>query len=115
MGFRVTVRRKGAVERSSAESLETALDAVEAAARAVARSERRAPVDLRIRAYAPADQVVARVEVQGRGVRAGVDVHGDGSMTAHTGRMRRTPVEERTEETALAALRRALTEEGGGA
>jgi hypothetical protein len=108
MSYRVTVRRAATVARFSAVTLEAALDAVEAAARDAARSERRAPVDLRVRAYAPGDQVVARVEVHGGGVRAGVDVHGDGSMTAHTGRVRRAPIEKRPDETALAALRRAV-------
>lgn len=113
MGYRVTVRRGGAVERSAAPTLPDALDLAETAARDTARAERRAAVDLRVRAYAPEDQVVARVEIHGDGVRAGVDVHGDGSMTAHTGRIRRTPIEERTDESALAALRRALLGEDG--
>lgn len=113
MPYRVTVRRGSAVRRTKAASLEAALDALEAAARDAARSERPAPVDLRVRRYEAGDQVVARIELAGPtrfapAVRAGVDVRGNGAMTAYTGRAARRPVEERDDESALQALRRAL-------
>ena len=114
MAYRVTVRRGPAVERSRVATLEAALDALEAAARDAARSERPAPVELRVRRYDPGDQVVARIEIAGPtrlapSVRAGIDVRGDSAMTAWMGRMTRQPVEEGDDETALQALRRALT------
>jgi len=105
--WQLEIRRGSAVERSHHAGLGDGLDALEAAARA-ARTERRAPVDLRVRAYAPGDQVVARIEIRGGGVRAGIDVNGDGSMTAHTGRIRRRPIATGERETPLAALRRTL-------
>jgi tryptophan synthase beta subunit len=116
MPYRVTVRRGPRVERSAAPTLEGALDLVEAAAREVARTARPAPVELRFRTFAPAEQVAARIEVSGPSriapsVRAGVDVHGDGSMTAHRGRSKREAIEETTDESALRALRRVLLEE----
>lgn len=114
MTYRITVRRRSAVERTRAATLAEALERVEEAARDTARTERRAPVDLRMRTFTPADQVVARIELTGSRVRAGVDVHGDGSMTAHTGRWRRAPVGEHDDETALAALRRTLLDDGAG-
>ena len=42
-------------------------------------------------------------------VRAGLDVRGDGSSEAYLGRVRRQVVETRRRETALQALRRALS------
>jgi hypothetical protein len=54
-------------------------------------------------------QVAARGEVAGPGrLRAGVDLRGDGSAEAFTGRWRRQLVERRSGETAYDALRRAL-------
>jgi hypothetical protein len=65
------------------------------------------------REYAPAEQVAARGEIRGPGrllpsVRAGVDVRGDGSAETWTGWLRRTPVEARDDEDAMAALRRVI-------
>lgn len=114
MPYRVTIRRGPVVERSRAETLEAALDALEAAARDIGRGRRAQPVDLRFRTYAPGGQVAGRVELAGPtrlvpAVRAGVDIRGDGAMTAYVGRARRTPVVERDDENALRALRRTLT------
>ena len=62
-----------------------------------------------IRRIEPVQQVVGRVEIAGPGrLRAGVDVRGDGSSEAFTGRVRRRLVEQRRGEDAYGALRRAL-------
>jgi hypothetical protein len=65
------------------------------------------------REYAPAEQVAARGEIRGPGrllasVRAGADVRGDGTVEAWTGWLRRTTVEPRDDEDAMAALRRVV-------
>ena len=52
--------------------------------------------------------MVLRVEVAGPGTRGGVDVRGDGSAEAYTGRWRRVLVARDPGETAYDALRRAL-------
>ena len=60
------------------------------------------------RSYDAVEQVSGRFELKGPGVRGGVDVRGDGSTEAFTGRWVRRLVEQRDREDAFAALRRAL-------
>ena len=110
MSWRVTFRADGRVRRSSAGTLDEALELLEERARAAAGSARRAPVDLRVRRFEPVHQVAARAEISGpQRVRAGLDVRGDGSAEAWTGRIRRRLVEQREGEDAYAALRRVLS------
>jgi hypothetical protein len=106
--WRVTVRTGPKVERVAAETLEEALDALELHARAAANTERRAPIDMHVRRYEPGDQVAVRAELRGPGVRVGVDVRGDGSVGAWSGRVRRRELEPAGGETPYEALRRAV-------
>src|SRR5688572_4389902 len=109
MAYRLTVRRGSKVARSDFEDLEAALDALELEMRALAQTERRGTVDLRYREFAPVAQVAARAELSGPGrLRAGVDLRGDGSAEAFTGRLRRRVVEPREGESPYDALRRVL-------
>jgi hypothetical protein len=111
--WRVTVRVGPRVERATHPSLQAALGAVEARAARLAQDVGRAPVDVRYRRFEPAQQVAARLELAGPerllpSIRAGIDVHGDGSSEAYVGRMRRQVVKARRRESAVQALRREL-------
>ena len=107
--YTVTVRRRGATDRERYESLEEALTALEDRLDGLARSERRGSEHGLGRDYAPVMQVAARGELSGPGgLRGGVDLRGDGSAEAFTGRLRRRLVARGTGETAYEALRRAL-------
>jgi hypothetical protein len=110
MAYRVVVRHGPKVDKLDADTLEAALSLLERRARAVADGPGRSTVDLRVRRFEPVQQVAARGELRGAGVRAGVDVRGDGSAEAWTGRIRRRLVERRDGEDAFAALRRVLTQ-----
>jgi hypothetical protein len=107
-GYTLTVRVGPDVERQRFDSLEAALDALEENLRALANTERRATIDLRYREFAPVAQVAARGELSGPGVRAGIDVRGDGSAEAFTGRIRRRLVDQEEGESPYDALRRVL-------
>ncbi len=89
--YTLTVRREGATEKQRFDDLASALDALETELRALSRTERRGAVNAVIRDYEPVQLVAVRGEVAGRGVRGGVDVRGDGSAEAFTGRLHRQP------------------------
>jgi hypothetical protein len=109
-GYTVTVRAKGTPRKQRFGCLGDALGELEREGR-----EREAGADghaaggTLIRRIDPVRVVVARLELSGPGgLRAGVDVRGDGSSEAFTGRFRRRVVEQRDGESSYAALRRAL-------
>ena len=108
--YRVTVRRGGRVERERFSSLDEALDGIESRGAELQRTARSTPVDTKILGrYEPVQQVAARLELSGPGgVKGGVDVRGDGSAEAYTGRLRRRLLEPRGRESPYEALRRAL-------
>ena len=110
MAFTVTVRSGPRVDRELHDTLAGALDRIEALGRELERSADRAPVGgTLMRKMEPVQQVVARLELSGPGrLRAGIDVRGDGSSEAYTGRMRREVVEQRRGESAYDALGRVV-------
>jgi hypothetical protein len=109
VGYRVLVRSGPRVDRLEAGSLDAALELIEERARSLAGGPGRSPVDLRYKTFEPVQQVAHRLELSGpRRVRGGVDVRGDGSVEAWTGRLRRRVVEQEPGENPYAALRRTL-------
>ena len=114
--YRVTVRRRGGTQRERHATLDEALRALEGQLDGLATTERRGPESVLSRSYEPVKQVAARGELAGPGrLRAGVDLRGDGSAEAYTGRWRKQLVERRTGETAYEALRRVIDGNPGGA
>lgn len=114
MPWKLTVRTGPRVEHNRFGELDAALDAVEARGRELARNAGRGSIDLKVRRFEPVQQVAARIELAGPQrllptVRAGVDIRGDGSSEAYTGRLRRQVVDQHEGETAYDALRRALS------
>ena len=108
--YTLTVRSRAKVHKERHGELEQALAALERAGAEQADGAGARPVGGSvIRRIEPVQQVVARLELRGPGrLRAGVDVRGDGSSEAYTGRVRRRLVEQRPGEDAYGALRRAL-------
>jgi hypothetical protein len=98
------------VQRERHDDGDDAFTALEAALRPLAASTHRSAERVFRREVDPVQQVVARAGLSGpRGARGGIDVRGDGSTEAWTGRSwRRRLVEQRAGEDAFAALRRAL-------
>ena len=115
MGWRLTLRTDGRVEHARFEGLDQLLDALDARGRELAHMGSNRTVDLKVKRFEPEQQVTARLELAGPerwfpSVRAGVDIHGDGSAEAFRGGVRRVELEQRPGEDAYAALRRSLAD-----
>jgi hypothetical protein len=108
--WKLTERIRGKVNRDSFASLDDALDELATRADERSREADAAPEGGGLmRRIEPVQQVIARLELAGPGrVRAGVDVRGDGSSEAWTGRFRRQLIDQRDGESAVDALRRTL-------
>jgi hypothetical protein len=108
--FTVLVRAAGKVRKERYDDLRAALGAVDGLVAELAEGASARPVGGGlVRRLEPVQQVVGRIELTGPGrLRAGVDVRGDGSSEAFTGRVRRELVEQKRRESAVDALRRVL-------
>jgi hypothetical protein len=108
--YTLTVRSRAKVRKERYGDLDAALAAVERIGAELSDGAATRPAGgTLIRRIEPVQQVIGRIEIAGPGrLRGGVDVRGDGSSEAFTGRVRRTLVEQRRGESAYGALRRAL-------
>jgi hypothetical protein len=110
IGWKLTIRNGSQVARERLDDEDAAFEALAAALRPLAASTRRETERVFKREFEPVQQVVARGGLSGpRGARGGIDVRGDGSTEAWTGRSwSRTLVAQERGEDAFAALRRVL-------
>ena len=110
-GWVLTTRAGAKVRKRRHAELAEALSELEREGRELERSaDGRAEGGSLMRRLEPVQIVVARLELSGpRRRRAGVDVRGDGSSEAFTGRLRRRVLEQRDGESAYDALRRELS------
>jgi hypothetical protein len=109
--YTLTIRADSRARKERFDELSAALAALEARGRELQAAAHERPVGgTLIRRLEPVQIVVARLELSAPGgIRAGVDVRGDGSSEAFTGRLRRRVLEQRAEESAYDALRRAVS------
>lgn len=109
-GYRITVRSGAKVGHHHADDLSGALLLIERSGHDLEATAASAGVGgTLMRRIEPVQRVVGRIELRGPGrLRAGVDVRGDGSAEAFTGRLRRTLVVQRDGESPYDALRREL-------
>ena len=107
-GYSLKTRHGGKVERARFGELEPALTALETRGGELQAKADAREVDLKLgRRFQPVQQVVARLELAGPGrMRVGIDVRGDGSAEAWTGRVRRRLIEQLPDESPYEALRR---------
>ena len=98
------------MERARFDDLAEAIAALERRGEELQEDADAHTIDLKVgRRFEPVQQVVARLELSGPArVRAGIDVRGDGSAEAWTGRIRRSLIEQLPRETPYEALRRSL-------
>jgi hypothetical protein len=108
--YRLTVRSRAKVHKERHADLDAALAAMKRIGTELSDGADARPAGgTLIRRFEPVQQVVGRIELSGPGrLRAGVDVRGDGSSEAFTGRVRRVLLEQRAGEDAYGALRRTL-------
>ena len=105
------MRTEGKVRKTHYSALTEAVTELEREGRDLAAGAHERPQGgTIIRKLEPVQIVVARLELSGpRRLRVGVDVRGDGSSEAFSGRLRRRVLEQRDGESAYDALRRALS------
>lgn len=108
--WKLTIRAGARVDTERHATLEDAMFAARAHVNALRPGAQRGSTRAFLREIAPGEQVPARLELRGPGrARGGLDLRGDGTVVAWTGRLSRRLVEEQPGEEALDALGRVLT------
>ena len=109
--YTLTIRADSRARKERFYELSAAFAALEERGRELQAAANEQPVGgTLIRRLDPVQIVVGRLELRGpAGLRAGVDIRGDGSSEAFTGRVRRRVVEQRPGEDPYDALRRAVS------
>ena len=108
-GYTLTIRAGAKVRKERHGDLAAAVAALRAHAAELADGAPARAVGGRLmRRFDPVQQVVGRIEIRGPGVRCGVDVRGDGSAEAFTGRVGRALVHQQPGESPYDALVRVL-------
>jgi hypothetical protein len=109
--YTLTIRADSRTRKERFDELSTALAALEERGRELQAAAHEQPLGgTLIRRLEPVQIVVARLELRGPArLHAGVDVRGDGSSEAFSGRVRRRLIEQRPGESAYDALRSALS------
>jgi hypothetical protein len=109
--YTLTIRARSRARKERFDELDAALAALEQRGRELQEAAQERPAGgTLMRRLEPVQIVVGRLELSGPGrLRAGVDVRGDGSSEAFTGRMRRQVVAQRGGESPYDALRRRLS------
>jgi hypothetical protein len=112
--WKLTVRHGSDVAREEFDDLDLAVAEAERRAEAI-RAEGPLEEASGLRDFSPATQVHARIEISGKGLlrppTAGVDVHGDGSLVAFSGSVRREEVKASQGQSPFDAVRAALRRE----
>ena len=110
--WKLTSRKGSEVARESFDDLEQALAELRRHAYVAVAEGPRSRVSA-LRDFEPADQVVARLEISGRGIlrapTAGIDVMGDGSLVPFSGSVRREVLTPQRPGDEFDAVRRALS------
>jgi hypothetical protein len=109
--WKLTVRHGPEVVRTTFEDLDDAIGELRRQATSVRSQGNLAPV-ASLRDFEPGQRINARLEISGKGLlrppTAGVDVHGDGTMLAFEGGIRRVPIETADGESVFDAVRARL-------
>lgn len=113
-GYTLAIQQEGSSRSEHFDTLDEALSALQAELNSAGPGARKETVTAFIRDFQPSELVAMRLEIRGRGVCGGIDLQGDGSQQAYTGRIRRKALEPEPGGNAVTALRQALTAEAAG-